>query len=320
MGSMIRTNFTFNQSGGHSFHCPSSYEQYANKTPFTIYLTDCRANLPFSLETLLRNPRLRCIHHVSLGHADSFFVTWRDSSGKDHVDSQNLPKELDQFVYARTSDQKPARDISRLRCSMGPYNTSFYAEDGTSYLWKNLPAGLLSAFQVRLCDSQWIDRPRILSLGANNNFVLVTENHAAVWRLDNYRSANDLLRILQKQWRGAAELCNVSLHPYRYESFVAQSQDGNLLYENLPEPALCSMQRTVAALLSDYQRLESLKITEQQERDARVPKNTRDSPRRRNAQERSRSDHSRQVTARSGGLKVNLSLSIKASALTRLLG
>jgi hypothetical protein len=118
---------------------------------------------------------LKQIHHVTLGFEDSFLLTWRDKGGQDRVESSGLPLELVDFVHARH------RNIANIRCTLGPYSSSFFVHDNAAYLWKNLPEQLISGLQGMIKDGNWTDRSRLVALGAGNNFLLVTDRNAAIW-------------------------------------------------------------------------------------------------------------------------------------------
>jgi hypothetical protein len=106
----------------------------------------------------------------------------------------------------------------------------------------NLPLLLLSALQSRIQNGTWIDKPRLVALGANANFLLLTENHAAVWDLSNYATLSQMLEFSKTPPRGIEEVANVALHAYRYQCFVVQSRNGTLLYENIAPHEVAAVQ------------------------------------------------------------------------------
>lgn len=186
-----------------------------------------------------------------LGHADSFLITYRDREGANWIACQGLPKELNDFLYETNTKGAYVRSIPRLRVSLGPYNTSFFATDGASYLWLNLPPLLLSALQTRIKDGAWTDKPRLIALGADENFVLLTERHAAAWDLPNYSTLSSMLQFSRSQDCGIEEIKRITMHAYRYHGFVAQSRNGTLLYENLPGWTMVGMHGMEAAVAKD---------------------------------------------------------------------
>jgi len=101
---MCDSTFTFGQRGCHFFQCPSRREY---------------ARLPKKLARLLSSSQLKKIYHVTLGFEDSFLLTWRDTGGRDRVESSGLPHELVDFLHAEN------RNIPNIRCTLGPYNSSF---------------------------------------------------------------------------------------------------------------------------------------------------------------------------------------------------
>jgi hypothetical protein len=276
--------------------------------------------LPGKLSSLLSSVELGKVYHVALGFEDSFLITWRDKAGQDHIDSQSLPLELQEFLYARNNQRRLVRNIANIRCSLGPYNSSFFAHDGSAYRWMNLPTTLVSALQARIKDGNWIDRPRLAALGANDNFVLITEKHAAIWDLENYKTTSNLLNFSTTQERGISEIHSITLHAYRFGSFVTQARNGTLIHENLPPHSLAGIQAMYASVLQDTQaadrKLLVRRESDKTERVQRRPSNLQQRAQLR----REWSEHSQQFTAQTKGMKLSLSLSVSIGGIARLLG
>ncbi|KAF2188692.1 hypothetical protein K469DRAFT_703293 [Zopfia rhizophila CBS 207.26] len=224
---MCDSTFTFGQRGDHFFQCPSRKSH---------------TRLPKKLQNLLTSNQISQIHHVTLGFDNSFLITYRDKNGRDHMKSSNIPHELHNFLYAKDSLNLYIRNRQTIRVTIGPYNSSFFAHDGSAYLWMDLPPPLLNAIQSRIKDGTWLDRPRIVAIGAEENFLMITEKNTAVWNLSHYRTLGKMLEFSKTQERGIAEVQSVVLHPYRYQSFVAQSKNGTLIHENLPPHSIADME------------------------------------------------------------------------------
>ncbi|KAF2743469.1 hypothetical protein M011DRAFT_221914 [Sporormia fimetaria CBS 119925] len=222
--------FAFGQRGGHYLQCPSKRD---------------RNKLPQRLQRLLSSNDVAHIYHVTLGYHDSFLITYRDRHGEDHIASHGLPHDLTNFLHTKD------RSIPHLQLTLGPQNSSFFIGDGTSYLWLGLPTPLLYALESRIRNGAFTDKPRIVALGADDNFILITENHAAVWNLPDYRMLSRMLNYARTQQRGIEEVTEVVLHAYRYQGFVALSRNGTLLYENLPEWSLTALDRMKESFVSD---------------------------------------------------------------------
>jgi hypothetical protein len=252
---------------------------------------------------------LKQIHHVTLGFEDSFLLTWCDSRGQDRVESSGLPTELADFVYARD------RDIANIRCTLGPYNSSFFVHDSASYLWKNLPQQLFSGLQGIIKDGSWVDRPRLVALGARDNFFLVTEKNAAVWDLRNYKGIS---RLLKQDY--VAEIQSVTLHPYRFECSVAQYKGGKLTYENIPPHQLAGIQAMVGPVMQDTKDAgrKLLFRSESKERESvqRRPSNLQQRAQLR----REWSEHTQEITAQAKGVKLSFNLNVSLGGLARMLG
>jgi hypothetical protein len=246
---------------------------------------------------------------VTLGFEDSFLLIWRDSSGQDHVGSSGLPSELIEFVHARN------RDIANIRCTLGPYNASFFVHDEASYLWKNLPEQLLFSLNGIIKDGNWIDRPRLMILGAGNNFLLVTDKNAAFWDLRNYSGLSKLLKQSH-----ISDIHYVALHPYRFQSFVAQHRNGKLFYENIPPHQLAGIQAMVGPIAQDTKdagrelllRIGSGKREIMQKRPSNLQQRAQ--------LRREWSEHRQEVTAQAKGVKLSFSLNVSLGGLARMLG
>ncbi|KAH4408730.1 hypothetical protein HBH92_148710 [Parastagonospora nodorum] len=301
---MCDSTFAFGQRGSHVFQCPSRREI---------------ARLPTKLSTLLSSAQLHRVYHVALGFEDSFLITWSDKSGDDHVDSHSLPLELREFLYARNSQKRLVRNIPEIRCSLGSYNSSFFAHDGSTYRWMNLPPSLLLALQSRIEDGNWTDRPRLVSLGANDNFVLVTEKNAAIWNLQNYKTMANLLDFSKTQDRGILEIRNIVLHAHRYGCFITQSRNGSLIHENIPPHSLPGLEAMCAPILQDTKELEA-KMPLRRESDMRHSLPRRPSRLQGHAVlHREWNEHSQQFTAKAKGVKLSLRLSVSMNGMAKLM-
>jgi hypothetical protein len=266
---------------------------------------------------ILASTQLHKVYHVALGFEDSFLITWVDKNGEDHIDSQDLPLDLQEFLYARNAQRRFIRNIPFIRCSLGSYNSSFFAHDGSTYRWMNLPPSLLSALQMRIKDGNWTDRPRLVALGANDNFILITENHAAIWDLQNYKTIANLLGFSKTQERGISEIHSVLLHAHRYGSFVCQSRNGTLIHENLPPHSFPGLQAMCAPILQDSQTLER-KLLARRETEIRNSVQRRPSNLQQRAQIR-REWTNQEFATQAKGVKLSLSLNVSFGGIAKLL-
>jgi len=189
----------------------------------------------------------------------------------------------------------------------------------------SIPGGLLQALQARIKNGSWIDKPRIVALGADDGFLLITEKNVAIWDLETYKTVSDMLEFARSQDRGIADIHNIVLHAHRYGCYVAQSKTGALLHGNLPPHQLAGVKSMAEPVMRDTER------AKEKERPARTLVQRRESDResmqRRPSalQERARikrewSDHKQQFTAQSKGLKLSLSVSFGVGGLARMLG
>lgn len=181
----------------------------------------------------------------------------------------------------------------------------------------NLPPRLLDALQSRIKDGAWTEKPRTVALGVDENFLLVTKNHAAVWDLRHYKSLSQMLAYSRTQANGIKEIQSVALHPYRYQSFVAQSRNGTLIFENLPDGSMKALKGMRDLLVKDSREAEvrERQMELQRRPSLRVRDGRRDSGPRRDLEEMARlkaqwDGKKAEFSTRSRGLKLSLSLSI----------
>lgn len=184
----------------------------------------------------------------------------------------------------------------------------------------NLPSQLLAALQSRITDGNWNDRPRIVALGANNNFALITEKNAAVWALSNYNTIAQLLEHSNTQHNIIADVHAMNLHTYRYSCFVMQSRNGALSCEGVPAHSVPALQALKASVVQDTHAVKRIspvrRDSERREGMQRRPSNLQQRAQLR----REWSERSQHFTAQAKGVKLSLSLSITAGGLARLLG
>jgi hypothetical protein len=260
------------------------------------------------------------IHHVALGFEDSYLITWRDQNNRDRVNSTGLPDELTDFLYRRNAQDHMIRNIPAIRCALGPYNSSFFVHDTSAYLWMSIPDGLLNALQARIKGGSWTDKPRIVALGADDNFLLITEQNTAIWDLENYKTLSNMIEVSRTQARGGQGIHNVILHPYRYGCSITHFRTGALTYENLPPHQVPGIGRMVGPLLRQTELAERNLIRRRESGKAEVSQRRSSALQERARIKREWSEHKQQFTAQSKGLKLSLSLSIGVGGLTRMLG
>ncbi|EUC48629.1 hypothetical protein COCMIDRAFT_76200, partial [Bipolaris oryzae ATCC 44560] len=280
--------FTFGQRGSHFFQCPSAREY---------------TRLPPKLSRLLASPQLQTIHHLTLGSEDSFILTYRSTTGTSHIESSGpLPDELLSFIHA------PNRHVPQLRCYLGPYNSSFFTHDSSSYLWQNLPPTLLSALEANIKNGKWRDRPRIVALGADGNFVFITEKNTAVWDLACYPS---LVSFLQEKSDKAAiaEVKSVTLHPHRYACFLLLLKNGTLLSGNVPPHQVPGVNAMLEPLRKDSQEKGTAWMARRES--AKTERPARPSVLQQRAQlRREWGERTSEVEVRGKGVKLSFSLSV----------
>ncbi|KAF2805481.1 uncharacterized protein BDZ99DRAFT_450053 [Mytilinidion resinicola] len=214
------STITFGQRGGYYFGCESKR---------------CHGSTPKKLRAVLDSNDTAEVYYVTLGAASSFFVSYKTNSGSNQIQSDGLPIHLETFLSERDRYDRNARDIRNIRVTLGPQNSSWYATDGKSWMWQNLPRNLESALHSQKSSAgSWTSPPRIVALGADTNFLLITESNAAFCSLSQYRTLRKMIQFSKTQVNGIAAIKDVVLHSYRYQCFVAESNNGTLISENVP--------------------------------------------------------------------------------------
>lgn len=302
--AMCDATFTLGQRGSHFFQCPSRHDH---------------TRLPLKLRKLLVSNQISKVYHVTLGFEDSFLITYQDKDGRDNMESQGLPDELTSFLYATNSRGIPVRMIPNLRLTLGPHNESFFVGDGVAYLWLNLPPQLLAALQSRISNGRWVERPRIVALGVDQNFAFISGASSSVWHLPDYRNLANMLEFARAQERGMENIKVVVLHAYRYQGFIAQNASGNLSYGNLPEWSLSALEGIHVPLLKDSR--------EEEVRERQRKLHSRPSFRDRQGPElreqatfrREWDGRNSEIKTKAKGLRLSLSLSIGMGGISKIL-
>lgn len=147
---------------------------------------------------------MKSTHCMALGPGGAYVFSYRSKYNVDHLSkpptpstslnyvlnnclaSSNIPDGLRIWLYATNSSGQGLRSFPTLRVSLGPDGKAFYASDGQNHIWSNLPTGLVDALQDRIANGVFTIPPRIVTLGLNDNFILITQSHGAAWVLTEY--------------------------------------------------------------------------------------------------------------------------------------
>lgn len=167
---------------------------------------------------------------------------------------------------------------------------------------------------------RWIDRPRLVALGSDANFALLTEKNAAVWQLNQYHSVSKRLATIRTQRFEISKIHQVALHPYRFQGSIVHLSSGKLIADNLPAPAWSSFQVMHDTMLQDTTSMRSKPLFRSTS-ELKPTTERKPSVLQQRAQlRREWSEHSQEFTAQARGLKVSLSLNISLGGLSKMLG
>jgi len=126
------------------------------------------------------------------------------------VGAAGIPKSLNDWLYEKDAEGYVVRELKNLQISFGPNSDSWFATDGVQARWSNLPSGLNIALKKqRKPGGGWNNKPRLVVLGALENYIMITEGHGGSWYLSNYRELKAIIDIL-KQKDGGFEVIHVS--------------------------------------------------------------------------------------------------------------
>jgi hypothetical protein len=154
------------------------------------------------------------------------------------------------------------RDFPKLRVTLGPYNKSYFATDGSSTWWLNLPSGLLEAFKSHRSNNgtgSFTDMPRLIALGVDGDYFMLTANNAGAWNLGNYRALCELINQTKDSEAGLSNIQTLYLHPYRLQTCVVQNKSGQVGGEHLPPHTEEAFESIKAAVQEDTEKAEAEK-------------------------------------------------------------
>lgn len=170
-------------------------------------------NLPLEIQELYTKKEVSYGRHMALGANGSFFFSYKPKNANGtRVKLIGLPTDLDEWIFAKDADGGWKRSLEGLRVSLGPKNESWFATDGNSYRWCNLPEGLQKEIDANMNDDGCFEhRPRIVSLGVDGDYVWVTGTEGdpgeITWVTRGYQMVSDAFTSLRRN--GNLELVHV---------------------------------------------------------------------------------------------------------------
>lgn len=170
-----------------------------------------------------------------------------------------LPENLGAWVGTQDTQGFSTRKISQLRISLGPADASYWVTDGGPCQWYNVPDGLDAALKKRKSPEKgWTDRPRLVSIGAGGNWVLITQANKASWAIDErYSHLKELLQIIKQNHEqggvGFAIVQDIVLNPNVENHAVLVYTNGIVQCTRVPAGAKTDTTTIVDAFQRQYQ-------------------------------------------------------------------
>lgn len=178
-------------------------------------------------------------HSLALGGGDSFFISYTRNEGVEggYALDEGLPVELHNFIYEKNASGTYKLDLSKIKVVLGPHNKSWWVSDGKLYKFQNLPPTIQEKIfgpDNAFGDISASKHPAFLTLGAEGNYFLRTEGGASSWNLKSYQKLRKLIDEARSAPSGLKRFKNIALHPYRYDCWMVQTAEGEVLSNNLP--------------------------------------------------------------------------------------
>jgi hypothetical protein len=206
---------------------------------------------------------------MTLGKGQTYFISYQGKDGlnymgnihnnpssilsDDDIGNCGLPASLYDWVWEEDEAGETARNFTKMRVILGPYNESYWATDGSSYKWYNLPKKLNGTIdKINIPGGGWSAIPKIIALGAKDNFVFISDRFS-VWELSHYRELDFILSTYEKS--GQLNFIEVRfayleflksksltklyqglfINPYRFDCFILVGQNGTILSKGIPQ-------------------------------------------------------------------------------------
>jgi hypothetical protein len=95
--------------------------------------------------------------------------------------------------------------FENLQVSLGETKDSFWATDGNSSAWKNIPVKLGNKLtSMRKSGGGWTMTPTLVSLGVGEDFVLLSKSDTSIeifWNLDTCPELEGVIKVILENKR-----------------------------------------------------------------------------------------------------------------------
>ncbi|KAK3326810.1 hypothetical protein B0H66DRAFT_530800 [Apodospora peruviana] len=214
---MVSTAFGFGENDTYLIQCPSRR---------------CYHNLPSGLVTLLEQGDVAEVLNVAFGPGGSYAMAFREPCSRGYrLQTDRLPADLESWLFKTGWFGNYKRSFSTMQISLGPKTGRFFASDGKSSLWDELPPKLEQKFASMRQNGGtggWISKqPTLVSFGSGDDFVLLAkaEDETEIfWELKGYPELAKALQTILDNDR-LADLKNLSLSPFKKDTFALLIDD-----------------------------------------------------------------------------------------------
>jgi len=104
-----------------------------------------------------------------------------------------IHEDLKSWLFENDNRGSLVRNLAKLRVSLGPTVDRFWATDGGSAKWSNLPQSLQTRLNSMIENGSWVEVPSQIVLGAGDDYVLRSPS-GVFWVLENYPNLDKALK------------------------------------------------------------------------------------------------------------------------------
>ena len=108
-----------------------------------------------------------------------------------------IHEDLKSWLFENDNRGSLVRNLAKLRVSLGPTVDRFWATDGGSAKWSNLPQSLQTRLNSMIENGSWVEVPSQIVLGAGDDYILRSPSSVS-WVLENYPNLDAALKLTEE--------------------------------------------------------------------------------------------------------------------------